>query len=315
MKGVVTLGEAMMVLSAPEVGPLRHARSLGVGVAGAEANVAIGVSRLGVPSRWIGRVGDDEPGRLVASALRGEAVETHAIVDVSAPTGLMLKERRTSSTTNVSYHRAGSAGSRLASTDLRGAWIADADVLHISGITPALSPSAATAIDMAVGVAEDNGITVSLDLNFRSRLWDRAEASTVLAPLARRADVLLAGDDEVSLVTDVDADEDGLLGALAELGPREVIIKRGARGARALIDGDFIEAPIFRVEVIDPVGAGDAFAAGYLAARCRGLEPRKRIEVAAAAGAFAVTVRGDWEGAPSWQELEMLRDGGTDVRR
>lgn len=315
MTGVVTFGEAMMVLAAPEIGPLRHARSLDVGVAGAEANVAIGVARLGVPARWIGRVGDDEPGRLVVRALRGEGVDTRVIVDDGAPTGLMFKERRTSTATNVSYYRERSAGSRLHPGDLEPALIAGMDVLHLTGITPALSSSAAAAVDTAVGIAVDHGVAVSIDVNFRSRLWTASEAAAVLGPLTRRARILFAGDDEVGLVADVELQSSDLLAMLADLGPTEVIVKRGALGATALINGEQIEAPVFAVHALDPVGAGDAFAAGYLAARCRGLDPHERLEVAAATGAFAVTVRGDWEGGPSWGELSLLRQGGQDIRR
>lgn len=312
MTAVLTLGETMMLLSSTGIGPLRHARELAVGIAGAESNVAIGVARLGVAARWIGRVGDDEPGRLIASSLRGEGVDTRALVDPDAPTGLMLKEFRTSTSTRVSYYRSASAGSRLRPDDLDPDLFRGVGVLHISGITPALSSSAAAAVHAAVDLAKEAGAVISFDVNFRSRLWPAQAASAALKPLARRSDILFAGDDEAPLLTEVG---DDALAALAALGPTEVLLKRGARGASALIDGQRIEAPVHRVTAIDPVGAGDAFAAGYLAARCRGADPAERVEIAAATGAFAVTVRGDWEGAPSWAELEMLRAADGDVAR
>lgn len=310
MTGIVTFGETMMVLASPKVGPLRHAGQLRMSIAGAESNVAIGAARLGVPATWIGRVGDDEPGRLISSALRGEGVAVEAIVDDSAATGLMLKERRTSGSTSVMYYRTGSAGSRLRPDDLAEGVIGDAEVLHISGITPALSASARAATQAAVDIAVAHGVPVSLDVNYRSRLWSRGEASVVIGALARRADIIFAGEDEIELATGSPAES-----SLGALKAAEVVIKRGSRGASAVLDGELHEAPLYSVAVVDPVGAGDAFAAGYLAARCRGLSPRERLEVGAATGAFAVSVEGDWEGAPTWQELALLRGGADDVRR
>lgn len=307
--GVVAFGETMMSLSSPRTGPLRVARSLEMSVAGAESNVAIGVARLGVPARWIGSVGDDEPGRLIVSTLRGEGVDVCAVVNHEAPTGLMLKERRTADSTSVSYYRRNSAASCMSAEDLDPAWFAGVSVLHVTGITPAISATARSTLEHSLTLASAAGVTISFDVNFRSRLWRSEEAATVLAPLARGADILFAGDDELTLIGDAGAD------ALAGLGPREVIITHGARGATAYSDGSRWEAPLFKVRTIDPVGAGDAFVAGYLAARCRGLAMPDRLEVAAATGAFAVTSAGDWEGAPSWEELQLLIAADGDVRR
>ena len=112
MAGLVTLGETLAVLTATRVGPLRYASALALGVAGCESNVAIGVARLGHPSWWVGRVGDDELGRAVLSRLRGEGVDvSRAVVDPGGPTAWMIKERRSADLARVVYYRAGSAGS------------------------------------------------------------------------------------------------------------------------------------------------------------------------------------------------------------
>jgi len=142
-RALVTLGETMALFTADRVGPLRHATTMRVGIAGAESNVAIGVRRLGHPAAWIGRVGSDELGQLVLGRLRAERVEVDAaVVDPEAPTGLMVKEHRTADLARVVYYRRGSAGSRLAPGDLDEARIRGARVLHLTGITPALSASA-----------------------------------------------------------------------------------------------------------------------------------------------------------------------------
>lgn len=312
MVDVITLGETMALLSTPTIGPLRHATSLSLSVAGAESNVAIGLARLGTSAHWIGRVGDDEFGRLVTRILRAEEVGLDLVIDAAAPTGLMVKERRSSTTTRVQYYRTGSAASRLVPEDLPSSRIAEATVLHLTGITAALSASAAATCHSAVDIASAAGTIVSFDLNFRRGLWSESEASPVLRELVTRADIVFATADEAKIIVDGDSPLE-LAIALSALGPREVLIKEGARGATALFDGEVSVAPPFTAIEIDPVGAGDAFTAGYLADRCVGASPHMRLDTAARCGAFAVTVHGDWEGSPSRAELGLL--ARTDVVR
>ncbi|MCW2740994.1 MAG: sugar kinase [Blastococcus sp.] len=303
--GLVTLGETMALLWPPEVGPLRHAPALRLGVAGAESNAAIGTVRLGVPATWLGRVGDDELGKLVTMTLRGQGVLTAVVVDPEAPTGLMVKERRTARATRVLYYRSGSAGSRLCPADLEPAAITGAAVLHVTGITTALSSSARAAVFAAVEEARAAGVPVSVDLNFRSTLWSAGEAGPVLRDLVRAADVVLATEEEARLVVD-GADAGALVAALTALGPDQVLIKQGSDGSLSGIDGELYRVRARSVDVVDPVGAGDAFAAGYLSGLCRGLPVEERLALATAAGAFAVTVPGDWEGLPSLADLALL---------
>ncbi|MGY1786792.1 sugar kinase [Geodermatophilus sp. SYSU D00698] len=314
VRGVVTLGETMALLWPPEVGLLRHAPVLRLGIAGAESNLAVGAVRLGVPATWIGRVGDDEFGRLVATTLRGQGVTTTAVVDPGAPTGLMVKERRTARATRVLYYRSGSAGSRLSPDDVDPAVVAAAGVLHVTGITPALSASARQAVLAAVEEARSAGVPVSVDLNYRSALWSPAEAGPVLHELVRAADVVLATEEEARLLVE-GPDDRTLLAALGALGPRQVLLKKGAAGSLSSVDGVVHRVPARQVDVVDPVGAGDAFGAGYLGGLCLRLPPEERLALATSAGAFAVTVPGDWEGLPSRADLALLdADPDTVVR-
>ncbi|HWH00975.1 MAG TPA: sugar kinase [Pilimelia sp.] len=310
---LVTLGETMALLSSPRIGPLRHARSLDVGVGGAESNVAVGATRLGVRAAWIGRVGDDEFGRLVRGCLAAEGVDLRAVVTDPHPTGIMIKTRRTATATDVRYYRAGSAGSRLCPDDLDADLIRAAGVLHVTGITPALSASAAAAVAAAVDLAGAAGVTVSLDLNYRRALWPPEAAGPALRGLVRRADLVFATEAEARLVVD-GVDPVALARALAALGPRRVVVKRGAHGAVAVADDAVHTAPAHPVEAVDPVGAGDAFAAGYLAEELAGCDAAACLATATAAGAFAVTVSGDWEGLPERADLALL-DAGEAVRR
>ncbi|MGX6606869.1 sugar kinase [Micromonosporaceae bacterium Da 78-11] len=308
MTGVFTFGETMGLVAADGIGPLAHARSFSLGIGGAESNVAIGVARLGGAATWLGRVGPDATGALITARLTGAGVRTLAIADGSF-TGLMVRYRRSGEYAQVDYHRAGSAGSRLSPADIPADEVRGAAILHVTGITPTLSDTARAAVFHAVETAQAAGVPVSIDVNYRAKLWSRFDAAPVLRDLVSRADVVFAGPQEAALFVD----RADLPAGLAALGPTEVIVKDGGRGCTALIDGKRYSAPALSVTVVDPVGAGDAFVAGYLADRLAGAEPEARLVTAIAAGAFAVTVPGDCEGLPDRAELAALTGG--DVNR
>ncbi len=307
MIDLVTLGESMALFTTRRTGLLRHARDFGLGVGGAESNLAIGVSRLGGRAAWIGRVGADEFGALLRSTLSGEGVDVRGVlVDPEAPTGLMIKSRRTAELVDVRYYRSGSAGSRLSPADLDVSLLRSARVLHVTGITPALSASAAETVRAAVAEARDAGVTVSLDINYRRALWSPDQASAALREIVTAADVVFATEAEARLIVE-GADAPALARALSALGPRHVLVKRGALGAIELSEGVVRHAEPYRVTEIDPVGAGDAFAAGWLAETLEGADPERRLATACAAGAFAVTSDGDWESLPRRADLDLLR--------
>ncbi|HXD65904.1 MAG TPA: sugar kinase [Solirubrobacteraceae bacterium] len=302
--GLVTTGETMGLVVQGAPGSLRNGEPMTFGMGGSESNVAIGVRRLGLPATWIGRVGADPPGELILRELRAEQVQAIAVTD-PAPTGLMVRWRPSGAHGRVGYYRRHSAGSHLAAGDISADVIRDAAVLHVTGITLALGPGPAEAIAHAVQAARDAGVTVSFDLNHRSALWSAAEAAPALEAAVRGADVVFAGESEAEIVTGT-ADALSAARAIELLGPTQVIIKRGADGCLARIDGATIEQPAPMVTVVDTVGAGDACVAGYLAELMTGAAPAVRLRTAAAAGAFAVTVSGDWEGMPDRRALALL---------
>lgn len=303
---LVTFGETMGLLAADEVGPLRNGHRMVLGVAGAESNVAVGVSRLGHPVAWMGRVGADPIGRLVLRELRGEGVDvSHAVVDSDAANGFMLKVRRTTATSEVIYARKGSAGSRLCIDDIPVDVVRAARVLHITGITPALSKTARSAIYHAVNIAKSAGVTVCLDVNHRTALWSDAEAGSVLRELAAGCDLLFASENEAALMVGV-LEPEAAARALSDLGPKHVVVKRGEFGYLAVIEGEVFSEPAVPVPVADPVGAGDAFVAGYLASWLDGAPTAEALQTANLAGAFVVAVPGDWEGLPTRAELRAF---------
>ena len=303
---VLTFGETMALMRADQVGPLAHASTMSLGIGGSESNVAIGLQRLGVQAVWCGRTGSDALGELVGREIRAEGVDVRIAVDPSAPTGLMIKERRTPATQRVSYYRAGSAGSRIASTDIDEQLIAGAGLLHVSGITPALSPQAEATLRYAVDAARIHGVPVSFDLNFRSNLWSAEEAGGIYRNIIPLADIVFAGDDEAAIAVGAGEPEE-LARRIAALGPSEAVIKLGADGALALINGALFRQEAITVDAIDTVGAGDAFVAGYLAEYISDRGPQDRLSTAAATGAFACLVPGDWEGFPRRHELPILQ--------
>ncbi|MGP9537293.1 sugar kinase [Brachybacterium sp. AOP43-C2-M15] len=325
---VVTVGETMALLRSAAVGSLAHLPSVDIAVGGAESNLAIVLRRLGVPTAWISRVGDDPLGTRVVREIRGEGVEVRCTVDPSRPTGLMVKSRPSATTTRVDYYRAGSAASALSPQDLPEGLLEQAEILHVSGITPLLSPSAHATVATAVQRAAAAGALVSLDVNYRSRLGTREQLGELLGEVLEHVDILFGGPEELSILTPETpgapvtsgtpaADEDpglsgsdtpALLRSLAREG-RQVVVKRGADGGAALADGEIHEAPGHRIEVADTVGAGDAFVAGYLSAQLDGLDVPGRLARANACGALACTTPGDWEGAPWPADLEALLAG------
>jgi len=303
---VVTLGETMALMKAATPGPLAFTESLRLGIGGAESNVAIALRRLGTSVTWVGRVGADSLGDLVLRELLAEGLDVECGRDPQAPTGLMIKERRTNETAKVWYYRSGSAGSALSPADIPEAKIAAARLLHITGITPALSASAAAAVQSAIDCARTAGTLVSFDLNYRSALWPKDMAAAAFRALVRQADVVFAGDDEAAIVVGEAADPLDLARRLADLGPAQVVIKLGAQGCVALIDGREYRQAAVPVRAVDTVGAGDAFVGGYLAELLDGQPVQQRLLTAARTGAYACLVSGDWEGMPRRAELELL---------
>lgn len=283
-------------------------------IGGAEANVCIAASRLGIATTWVGRVGSDRVGELISRRLRANGVTTAATRDPGF-TGVMVCTRRTSTALEVDYHRAGSAGSRLAPADLTDDVLGSADVLHVTGITPALSASAGEAIRSAVTRARARAIPVSFDVNYRGKLWSPRLAAPVLNTIARQADIVFAGVEEAQILLDSDASDPAeLAGSIAALGPDEVILKLGAAGCLALVDGTIYTVPAVPTVVLDPVGAGDAFVAGYLVERISGNSAQQRLDTAVHMGAVAVSVPGDCENLPFRNELDHLL-AATDVLR
>lgn len=312
---VVTFGEMMVMLVASDPGPLRSAETFRKHVAGSEANVAIGLARLGHRSAWISRLGDDEFGRYIRNFLRGEGVDvSRVILDPEHPTGIAFKERRELGARRVIYYRRGSAASYMRPSDLRPEYFSGARFFHTSGINPALSRSCHEATLSAIELAHQAGAVVTFDPNVRLRLWDAATCRQTLREIIPSCDIVLPGMDEAELLTG-ETDPVGAARAILALGPRLVIVKIGAEGSIAVSEDSVTHSPALRLErIVDPVGAGDGFAAGFLSGQLRGLGLAESLRLGNLVGAAAMTVSGDVEGLPTWEEVGAL-EANRDVAR
>ncbi|GIH89680.1 sugar kinase [Planobispora siamensis] len=285
---VYTLGEAFGVVTS---GRIRHEHEARLDVTGAEIPVAVGLARLGHTVSWLGKVGDDELGCRILSALRGEGVDvSDARVEEGSPTGMILKESRTGQATRLTYYP---TAVRLAQGNVPVDRITQASILHVSGVTAALN--ARDAMNAAVRTARIAGVTVSVSVDYDERLWpDLREAEEVLNVLACAADVLFVRQNELDLVKP------------ALTGDREVIVNRGIRGASVRVNGVRHDAPGLNAPMVDSGGSGPAFVAGYLSALLEQLHPADRLRRGALVAAFAASGPSDWQSLPTREELPLL---------
>lgn len=293
---VVTVGEAMAVL-APHPGErLAAAGSLTLGTAGAEANVARTLSGLGSRVAWVGALGADPLGDRIVADLASSGVDvSHVIRDASAPTGLYLKDTDEQHSSRMYYYRKNSAASKLDASLLSR--LPRSTVLHLTGVTAAISDGGLDLTRAAV-LGPHHGV-VSFDVNHRPALWQHRDAASVLAELANAADLVFVGLDEATALWGTDS-----LASIRRLlpAPAVVVVKDGAIGATAHLVGDesvFEAAQV--LEVLEPVGAGDAFAAGYLHALILGEPVKARLAAGHAAAARALVTTADVGSAADFQ--------------
>lgn len=272
--------------------------------AGAESNVAVAAVRLELRVIWHSRLGADPLGDWILERLGREGVETGTVErDPHRNTGLMLKHRMPDGHTDVRYYRRDSAASAMEPGSFPLAHLLASRWLHVSGITPALSPSARATWLLAVRHAREQGIPVSLDPNIRLKLWSAGEAREfLLGALREGVDLLTPNQEEAALLFGDRPVEEQAAAAL-RAGARRVALKLGERGAFLGDRDGLVRVPPHSVgRAVDPVGAGDAFAGGLIAGMLRGLPFPDAGRLAAYCGAAAVTTVGDWEGAPAWAD-------------
>jgi sugar/nucleoside kinase (ribokinase family) len=282
---LIAVGETMLSLVA-EDGPMETATRFAATHGGAESNACVALTRAGLRVAWVSRLGEDAAGRRIRTALAAEGVDlTWVTTDPDRPTGLMHRD----TVGGVRYVRAGSAASALDVGDLEAVPIADARAVLVTGITAMLGPGPQRA---AVALLERARGLRAVDPNLRPGLWGSERAVELISPLIERCDVLLGGQSELQAFAD--GAGEALARACARLGPTEVVVTRGSAGAGALDrEGVWHEHPPVPVSERDPVGAGDAFNAAYLAARLDDRDVPDALKAATVAGAQAAAALGD----------------------
>ncbi|MTI60408.1 MAG: sugar kinase [Firmicutes bacterium] len=313
---VITFGETMVLMNPDENGSLKYVNKFTKQLVGAESNLAIGLSHLGIKVGWISKLGRDSFGDYVEAFIRGEGVDVSRVKrDENHLTGLMVKERCNLGETRVYYYRKESAASNLSVSDLDEKYLKQAKYLHLTGITPALSNSCRDAVYYAIDIAHKHGLKVIFDPNLRLKLWKKEEMKRIILDIFSKVDIILPGLDEGKVLFET-ADKNIILDKFMEYNPELVIMKTGEEGAVIANSEMRKEIPAFKInKVVDNIGAGDGFAAGFIAALLKGYSLEESVKLANAVGAFALTVKGDIEGLPTWDELQIFLGNKDDIER
>lgn len=302
-RDVVVFGEAMAMFVPVEDLPLERAETYRRFVAGAEFNVAVGLSRLDYRVGWISRVGADPLGTYLTDEARRHGIDTsQVVVDGTRPTGFQLKSQ--GEDPHVVYFRAGSAASALAPGRADLDYVRGARLLHVTGIPAALSTTARAFTVEVVRAARERGAVVTFDPNLRPVLWDSVqEMREVLNALAAQADWVLPGVAEGEVLVG-SADPDEIAAFYLDRGSQGVVVKLGVAGSCVVTAEGRTDVPAYPVTVVDSVGAGDGFAVGFISGLLEGQDLTTCLHRANAVGALAVTQRGDNEGLPTRSKLE-----------
>jgi 2-dehydro-3-deoxygluconokinase len=307
---VVTAGEAMGLLLAVDGFPLTQASSFRRSVAGSESNVAIGLARLGHQVAFLGRIGADAVGTWVRATLAAEEIDVRLEVDADRPTGLILRDLSTGRPSSVAYYRAYSAATALGPRDVDRALLDSARMVFISGITALLSASCAAFVAEFLDQAIAAGTHVVFDPNVRFRIATESEWRRSFDRVVGRMDTLVISADELKLLGGARSATELLTGRTTA-----VVVTDGARGATAFTHDGEVHETIREVPVVDTVGAGDAFTAGWMSAILRGCNVPTALSEAVAVASMAVAVPSDLGGLPSSAERDATFVAGADVDR
>ncbi|HAL48835.1 MAG: sugar kinase [SAR202 cluster bacterium] len=318
MKRFVTFGETLVQYNAEYAGPYDPAGSHVKGCAGAESNVAVDLKKLlpdDVETIWISRLGDDEAGRFILDSLHGQTTVVADVVTDRFTAEFHLN--RIGNEPIRTYRRKGSAASELTFAVVEP-HLAECDVLHVTGITPALSDTCHDTTLAAMQAAAGRGCPVSFDVNYREQLWSPGDAREVFDRMIEHANIFKVGHDEAETVWSLGLDAEQYARHFRERGVDVSIVTRGSDGA-VLCDGpNVLVHPGYAVDIVDPVGAGDAFVAGFLAGILQqhnvvdllALTSHERREVLAVSldianvcGALTCTTRGDTVAMPNMAQV------------
>jgi 2-dehydro-3-deoxygluconokinase len=294
MTHLLTLGEALAVFHVADGLPLAEATTFRRTVAGAELNVANGFVRLGHTAGFVSAVGQDSLGTAVFERVRACGLEAH-VSRVEAPTGVLVRELAGSGEVDTLHLRSASAASQLTAKMVHEAWTSNVDVVYVTGITMVLSPSASDAVLALVSLARAHGATVVLDPNLRERLASADRFAEELAKLKGMVDILIGDRREIELFAGTATEP---VSTCLDLGCQVVVTKRGPEGARATDGRDAATAPARPTRIVDTIGAGDAFTAGFVSRYLETADLDASLRLGVDVAARVVATPGDLEGFP-----------------
>lgn len=311
---VITFGESMALMMPVGTKGIEYSATFDKSFGGAESNFAIGIARLGHRSGWFGRLGKDPLGLMIKKRIQGEGVDVSRVeLATEAPTGLMFREV-VSGRSSVYYYRKNSAASLMRPEHLDEEYIKQAKILHVTGITAALSSSCRETLVEAIRLAKKNGVKVCFDPNLRLKLWSIEEAREVLLPLAEEADFFMPGLDELKLLYQTE-DFDEIIGRLSKL-PGVSIVKGGENETYLVENGKVTAVPYYKVDkVVDTVGAGDGFCSGFVVGVLKGYNLEEAVRLGNLMGSMVIQMEGDWEALPTWEQAEAVMQNKGHVER
>ena len=266
--------------------------------AGAEVNVAVALSRLGLKAQYFSRFGNDQLGSVMLADIEAEGVDVSLAKRVDSFTGAMVRNPGKYAPVEISYLRKGSAASTIEPSDILDSYISSTRWLHATGITCAISESGAKTVKHALEKAAQLKIKSSFDLNIRRKLWSEDVARKVLEPLARDVELLIGGEDEYQVVFGK-VEPKQILAEVNKRGCKIAVMTKGDQKMRFSIDGNYEEITPPKVVAVDPVGSGDAFTGGVIAGLLSGMSTTQALEQGSICGALVASMFGDWTGIPS----------------
>jgi 2-dehydro-3-deoxygluconokinase len=293
-----TFGEALSVFISSDTDSVMSATKYERVTAGAEVNVAVALSRLGLKAQFFSRFGNDQLGSVMLADIEAEGVDTSLVKRVDSFTGAMVRNSGKSQAVEISYLRKGSAASTIEPADILDSYISSAKWLHTTGITCAISQSGEKTVKHALKTARELGVKASFDLNIRRKLWSESQASATLAPIAENVELLIGGEDEYKVVFG-DSDAKRVLAQMNKRGCKIAVMTKGDQVMRYSIDGQYDEITPPKVVAVDPVGSGDAFTGGSIAGLLSGLAPSDALKQGSICGALVASMFGDWTGMPT----------------
>jgi sugar/nucleoside kinase (ribokinase family) len=305
---IVLVGEPMGLFIAKEEGQLSEVNDFSCSIAGAEYNVAVGLSRLGHKVAYCTKLGNDVIADRIINGMKKNNISTDLIMRTDESlTGFMMKGKTSVGDPKIAYFRKGSAASTISTHDIDKLDLFECEYLHVTGVFPAVSASACSAAKRLINRAKYLDMKISFDPNLRPQLWkSEKEMVRTLNSFAESAYTVLPGIAEGKILTGSD-DPDKIAEFYHNMGVTNVVVKLGAEGAYYSSKEGKGVAKGFKVnKVVDTVGAGDGFAAGVISALAEGLSLREAAERGNVIGAIQITHVSDNEGLPTREELEKI---------